>query len=70
MRHILERQFADLSEEFKGIIRHKNEIINFERNTCTEIKKQLSDQRMLLELEKHNAYDEQIKCNEQMKNLV
>ncbi|XP_025421635.1 myosin-1-like [Sipha flava] len=65
-----DRQFVDLSEEFKSVIRQKNDIINSERNNCIEIKKQLDDQKALLELQKHNTCDEQMKYKDQIKILV
>lgn len=66
-----DRQFADMSKEFKNIIDYKNEMIDFERNRCTKIKKQLDDKNvLLLELEKQNAHDGQIKYDDQMNALA
>jgi hypothetical protein len=70
MHRVVDRQFVDLSEEFKSVIRQKNDIINSERNNCIEIKKQLDDQKALLELQKHNTCDEQMKYKDQIKILV
>lgn len=54
---VIENQISDLMEGFKIYSKTKNEEIKQERNNFKDVKKQLKDQKTLLELEETNARD-------------
>lgn len=52
---VTENQIADLIEDFKVLVETKNEEHDHVRNSCIDVKKELKDQKTLLELEEANA---------------